>query len=128
MNDFGKAILTVEEFAKVVPPREQRAARVKVGCAGIKWLCEACGEDAEDGFIWSPYRPKPFQKWPVHCRKCDPEVNGEIPESSYSFEVSRCSTLAALLHWQAHLAEKNDFNFENWAYFIVNISRAKDSP
>jgi hypothetical protein len=56
MNDFGKAILTVEEFAKVVPPREQRAARVKVGCAGIKWLCEACGEDAEDGFIWSPYR------------------------------------------------------------------------
>jgi hypothetical protein len=128
MNDFGKAILTVEEFVKIIPPREQKAAEVEVGCNTIKWHCEDCGEDTQDGFIWSPYRPKPFQVWHIHCRKCDPEINEEMPEASYSFDVGGCSTLGELLYWQAHLSEKNDFNWQNWAYFIVNISRAKDSP
>lgn len=129
MADYKqKTLLSVDELLETIPRREQKAATVKVGRTRITWFCEKCGSEAKKGFIWSPYRDTPFQKWYVHCRECDPEVNGEQPEASYWFHVERCSTLGALLRWQDHLSQKLDFNFENWSYFIENIARAKSMP
>lgn len=120
--------------------------------AALVWVCEACRGPVPDGdgYIhvrhadvhqveaaeraWrSKYEPDPdtayislaaYQEfpqpahWQTHHRVCDPQ-----PESfDYHFDVARARTHADLLHWTAHLMEKNWLKHTDWLQLIDRMA------
>ncbi|GIG93350.1 hypothetical protein [Plantactinospora endophytica] len=54
--------------------------------------------------------------WWVHCDDCNPHRadDGTMCNGCYWFELSRCQTTVDLLHWTAHLMEKEWLKATDW--------------
>jgi len=117
----------------------------------LVWLCDACREPVENGGgwvtisyaeigehqrqdkiidaaalargggSWKIYNLADIQdsvRWHVYHRECDPEPDGP----DYWIEVSRIRTLPQLVHWTAHLLEKNWISDTNWNSILYRHS------
>jgi hypothetical protein len=56
-------------------------------------------------------------EWQVHCDGCNPHRDDGCA-GCYWFAVERCATWAQLVHWSAHLLEKDWVRATNWLDFI----------
>jgi hypothetical protein len=67
-------------------------------------------------------------RWQVHCDACNPHrFNGSLCDGCYWFAVERCVTWAQLVHWTAHLLEKDWVAATNWLDFIrITAERTSD--
>jgi hypothetical protein len=62
-------------------------------------------------------------QWQVHCDGCNPH-RADGCAGCYWFAVERCSTWAQLVHWTAHLSEKEWLAATNWMDFIRTAAEA----
>jgi hypothetical protein len=102
-------------------------------------VCDGCGKPADNGYLYVTYaaiheyevqksewdaahppgqalsltglfdHPEPARWWLMH-RRCDPQPDAD----SYWIDLERINTWERLVHWTAHLMEKNWLASTDW--------------